>query len=269
MSVAPKFIVCDEPVSALDVSIQAQVLNLLQDLQEEKRLSYIFVTHDMSVVKHKIRKAAQMLASEGSVYPYPLDVTSEEMVPEVVRAIRDDLGEIDCLIQCAGRPFRLGHERAFEAWDRSLDLNATGAYRMMLEVAEQSMLTRGSGAIVNITSMAGIRGIMPPMSDFGYSAGKAAMVSLTLQGAVMWGKHGIRVNAIAPGGVASGGVGVSDKLRREPDDPTLPYLDIIPTGRHSTAEEVAAAACFLASDWSGNTTGQVLAVDGGACAMGF
>lgn len=215
----------------------------------------------------KIRKAAAMLASEGDVHAYPLDVTSKAQIPEVVRAIRNELGEIDCLIQCAGRPFR--SDDALEDWDQSLALNATGTYQMMLEVAQQSMLPRGRGSIVNIASMAGIRGIMPPMSNFGYSAGKAAIVSMTLQGAVLWGENGVRVNAVAPGGVAAGGVGVSGKPTRAPDDPTLPYVDIIPTRRHSTAREVAAAACFLASDWSGNTTGQVLAVDGGACAMGF
>ncbi len=48
----PKFIICDEPVSSLDVSIQAQVLNLMQDLQEEFKLTYLFITHDLSIVKH-------------------------------------------------------------------------------------------------------------------------------------------------------------------------------------------------------------------------
>lgn len=56
----PKFIVCDEPVSALDVSIQAQILNLLMDLQEQYGLTYIFVTHDMSVVRHISTKICVM-----------------------------------------------------------------------------------------------------------------------------------------------------------------------------------------------------------------
>lgn len=96
----PRFIVCDEPVSALDVSIQAQILNLLMDIQEEMGLTYMFVTHDMSVVKHIsdeiivmymghcVEKAPYDELFSNPLHPYTQALLSAIPVPDVSMKFR-------------------------------------------------------------------------------------------------------------------------------------------------------------------------------------
>ncbi len=94
LAVEPRFIVCDEPISALDVSIQAQIVNLLQDLQRDEKLTYLFISHDLKVVQHIADRVAVMylgrvveLGSAAMIYreprhPYTQALLSAVPVPD-------------------------------------------------------------------------------------------------------------------------------------------------------------------------------------------
>ena len=97
LALKPEFIVCDEPVSALDISIQAQILNLLQDLQESMDLTYMFITHDLSVVKHishdimvmyvgsMVEKSPSAELFARPLHPYTKGLLSAIPVPNIHR----------------------------------------------------------------------------------------------------------------------------------------------------------------------------------------
>ena len=102
IAVEPDFIICDESVSALDVSVQAQVLNLLKDLQEKRRLTYIFISHDLSVVKFMADMMAVM--NDGKIVEFGPSETiysnpHEEYTRRLIHATpNDDLEHIRKLV---------------------------------------------------------------------------------------------------------------------------------------------------------------------------
>jgi NAD(P)-dependent dehydrogenase (short-subunit alcohol dehydrogenase family) len=240
----------------------------------------------------EVAEAEKKLAADlqqpagGAVKGYEFDVADVPAIPGFVTRVREEVGEIDVLVQAAGL-LRGGPavDLTEAEWDQVLDVNAKGLFFMLQAVAVQSMIPRRTGAVVNFSSIAGIRGMREPLCSQHYSASKGAVVQITRQAAVEWAKYGIRANAVAPGGVntfASPAVGgppagvpanaqppASAESAAGPAGPPPDLLEPIPLKRLVEPWEVAASVAFLASDKAAMITGQVLVIDGGGSVVGY
>ena len=104
LAVRPKFVVCDEAVSALDVSIQSQILNLLQDLKEQQHLTYLFITHDLSVVKYISDRIGVMylgnlveLSPSEAIFKKPIHPYTQALIAAIPTTDPDDSKELQIL----------------------------------------------------------------------------------------------------------------------------------------------------------------------------
>ena len=215
----------------------------------------------VDIDENRIREKANELSAYGKITGYKMNLDDPEEIKQGVETICKEHGQIDSLVQTAGLLESMpGLELSEERWDRLMDVNAKGLFFMMKEVVGQSMEKTGE-TIVNFSSMSGIRGMRPEMAGAHYSASKGAVKALTMQAATEWGQYGIRVNAVAPGGVMT-------ERMREMEFPADAF-DMIPLGRLSEPEEIANVVVFLASGQSSMMTGQTLVVDGGSSVVGF
>lgn len=214
----------------------------------------------LDVNQKALTQATESLGNLGTVRGYTVNLADTETIAPAVEKIRKEMGEIDVLVQCAGlMGGKPGLEVTLADWDKTQNVNARGLFFMMQQVVAQSMQHRG-GAIVNFASMAGIRGMEPPMCSAFYSASKGAVVALTMQAAVEWAPLGIRVNCVAPGGVET------PAMRKMGFPPEV--VNPIPMKKLNQPEDVANCVAFLASDKAGTITGQTVIIDGGASVVG-
>jgi len=192
------------------------------------------------------------------------DVTSTTDVQAVVDATLERFGQVDILVNNAGVSWGERPEAmALEKWQKVIDVNLTGAF-ICSQAAGREMIKRRYGRIINVASIAGLQGNVNGRYYAGYAASKAGLMGLTRELAASWGRHGIRVNAIAPGFFHS-------RL----SDSSIAQIEsslnaVTPLGRVGSPGELKGVAVFLASDASNYITGQTIIVDGGGTiATGF
>lgn len=207
----------------------------------------------------RLRKTEEDLSVYGEIKGFVINLSDPEQIPQGIEQIRSEMGEISCLVQAAGlMSGKPALELTVEDWDAVMNVNARGLFFVMKEVVKQSM-QNGGGTIVNFSSMAGVRGMPKPMCAAHYSASKGAVVAMTMQGAVEWADLGIRVNAVAPGGVRVGGM----------LEPPPQAVANVPLKKLSEPEDIGNVVLFLLGEQSAMITGQTMIIDGGSHVVGF
>ncbi len=212
---------------------------------------------------NELEDARNELTGMGyDVFILPSDLSKPESIPPMVDAVIARFGRIDILMNNAGASWGApAEEYPLDAWNKIIATNLTGSWLVTQQVAAKSMIPNKNGSIINVASVAGLRGQQGPMQTVAYNTSKGGLVNLTRALAAEWAHYGIRVNALAPGffpsKMSAGLLSVLDKQ----------ILAMTPMGRLGGDEDLMGPAIFLASDAASYVTGQILSVDGGITAV--
>jgi len=211
--------------------------------------------------KERCEKAASELQALGiTALGMACDVTNPASIRDVVEAAVSRFHRIDILINNAGTSWGApAEEMRLDHWHKVIETNLTGTF-LCSQAVGKIMLAAGRGKIINVASVAGMAGSPDELQAIGYAASKGGVIMLTRDLARKWARHGIRVNAIAPGWFPTHMSAVVIERNRER------LLAGIPVGRFGNEHDLKGATVFLASNASDYVTGQVLVVDGGQMA---
>jgi gluconate 5-dehydrogenase len=197
---------------------------------------------------------ASFIAANGSI---------EEEARGLAEVAHARLGRIDILVNNAGAAWgSAAEDHSVEGWDKVMDLNVRGYFILAQQVARLSMIPHEGGRIINISSVAGLRGNSPGMQTLAYNTSKAAVIGFTQTLAAEWGRYRINVNAICPGffmtRLAEGAIAMLGEAH---------IAARTPLRRLGDEEDLKGIAVLLASDAGKHITGQAIAVDGGVSAV--
>jgi gluconate 5-dehydrogenase len=211
----------------------------------------------------ELKLAKDILEAVGvEVQTVVSDLQQTDHISALDEEVVSGLGTIDILVNNAGATWEApAEEYPDEAWHKVMNLNVTAPFFLAREVGRRCMIPRKYDKIINVASVAGLRGMPPGVHTIAYNTSKAAAINLTRALAAEWGRYGINVNAICPGYFPSRmSAGLLDHIGDS-------VIEGTPLQRLGGEEDLKGATVFLASEASRHVTGQYIAVDGGASAV--